>query len=488
MAAVNERLRISLQPDTPAEHTELKIALGEDSPAEHTRLTIDVNAEELRIAANPTSARINYYSFDGSALLNTETVASGGSGTWDGAPERPMTDESEYVFAGWALAPNQAAADLNALASVYGTRKVYAAYQAIDISAMLLFDNVATLAEKDARATWNGTIEYSIDGLTWTQWDGTEIAAGPEKRIRLRGTGNRIITGLGGNGFAMTAAFACGVSCYGNTEALLDYATVAGGGHPTMNSYSFTKLFENCTDLRRAPDLGSVTLTSMCYYAMFKGCSKLDDVQALPAFNAQDYCYAFMFSGCSALKSTPEIGLTVAASHCCTQMFAYCTSLESGPAALTAWPADQCFSEMFLDCSALTAAPTLGSTITARYCYYRMFEGCTALKMPPRIGADSITECCCMRMFERCTALRELPELKALNIGTSCYSGMFKGCASIKLSETQGGDYSIPFRIPSTGTGTLQSSAMFDMFANTGGTFAGTPMINTTYYLAAPAA
>ena len=60
---------------------------------------------------------------------------------------------------------------------------------------------------------------------------------------------------------------------------------------------------------------------------------------------------------------------------------------------------------------------------------------------------------------------------------------MFNGCTGLKLSSTQTGEYTQEYRIPSSGTGTTASNALTDMFASTGGTFKGTPSINTTYYL-----
>jgi hypothetical protein len=60
---------------------------------------------------------------------------------------------------------------------------------------------------------------------------------------------------------------------------------------------------------------------------------------------------------------------------------------------------------------------------------------------------------------------------------------MFYGCIKIKLSTTASGTYTKSYRIPKSGTGTTASSALNNMFANTGGTFKGTPEINTTYYL-----
>ena len=60
---------------------------------------------------------------------------------------------------------------------------------------------------------------------------------------------------------------------------------------------------------------------------------------------------------------------------------------------------------------------------------------------------------------------------------------MFNGCTKIKLSSTQTEEYTQEYRIPTFGTGTTAIDALTDMFASTGGTFTGTPSINTTYYL-----
>ena len=60
---------------------------------------------------------------------------------------------------------------------------------------------------------------------------------------------------------------------------------------------------------------------------------------------------------------------------------------------------------------------------------------------------------------------------------------MFQGCASLKLSSTKTDEYTQEYRIPSSGNNTSATNALIDMFTFTGGTFTGTPEINTTYYL-----
>lgn len=60
---------------------------------------------------------------------------------------------------------------------------------------------------------------------------------------------------------------------------------------------------------------------------------------------------------------------------------------------------------------------------------------------------------------------------------------MFYGCYRLKLSTTQTDEYTQEYRIPTSGTGTTAMDALKYMFTSTGGTFTGTPEINTTYYL-----
>jgi hypothetical protein len=51
------------------------------------------------------------------------------------------------------------------------------------------------------------------------------------------------------------------------------------------------------------------------------------------------------------------------------------------------------------------------------------------------------------------------------------------------MSTTYTAEYCTLYRIPQKGNGTTATDALKDMFTNTGGTFTGTPEINTTYYI-----
>ena len=95
----------------------------------------------------------------------------------------------------------------------------------------------------------------------------------------------------------------------------------------------------------------------------------------------------------------------------------------------------------------------------------------------------SMANYCYSYMFRGCTSLTTAPSLPATTLANYCYSSMFQGCRKIKLSTTASGTYTKAYRIPKSGTGTTVSNALSNMFGQTGGTFKGTPTINTTYYL-----
>ena len=119
----------------------------------------------------------------------------------------------------------------------------------------------------------------------------------------------------------------------------------------------------------------------------------------------------------------------------------------------------------------------------ANYCYYYMFQGCTSLTTAPSLPATTLANSCYRSMFRGCTSLTAAPSLPATTLANYCYSSMFYGCSKIKLSATASGTYTKAYRIPKSGTGTTASGALSGMFGSTGGTFKGTPEINTTYYL-----
>ena len=341
-----------------------------------------------------------------------------------------------------------------------------------------------TLKVNDTTKHWNGTIEYSTDASTWTAWNGTTTlssdTSGSKNVLYLRGTGNTKIAGSSNYRWTLTGS---DISCIGNIENLLDYATVASGNHPTMARNCYTRMFSGCTSLIKAPALPATTLAVGCYNGMFYGCTSLIKAPALPATTLAESCYNDMFYGCTSLTQAPALPATTLADRCYNNMFNGCTSLTQAPALPATTLAYRCYQYMFKDCTSLTQAPALPATTLADRCYQHMFNGCTSLTQAPALPATTLDIYCYSSMFQGCTALTQAPSLPATTLADNCYGGMFSGCKYLKLSTTQTGEYTVEYRIPTTGTGTTASNALSNMFKSTGGTFKGTPEINTTYYL-----
>ena len=292
-----------------------------------------------------------------------------------------------------------------------------------------------TIATKNARKNWDGALYYSTDTTTWSEWDGTTAISSEghdgEQRIYMRGSGNSKITGYhltAGTRWTLTGS---DIACYGNIENLLDYETVANGEHPTMAKYCYYYMFSNCTSLVSAPELPATTLTNA-------------------------YCYQYMFSNCTSLVSAPELPATTLS--------------------------DSCYNYMFHGCTSLVNAPKLPATTLTNSCYNGMFGGCTSLATAPELPATTLAKICYKAMFSDCTSLTSVPELPSTVLAEKCYWSMFEGCTNIMLSTTQTGEYTTEYRIPTSGTGATATDALLDMFTDTGGTFTGTPTINTTYY------
>ena len=373
-----------------------------------------------------------------------------------------------------------------------------------------------TLKVNDSTKHWNGILEYFSADKVWVVWDGTTTLSSVDNDgeyvMYLRGTGNTKITSPTVNGSSDTYRWVLtgsDIACVGNIENLLDYATVESGQHPTMAEACYVYMFYGCTSLTQAPTLTATTLANYCYCGMFVRCTSLTQAPVLPAitlskgcyqdmfFNCTsltqaptltattlaDYCYADMFYGCTSLTQAPALSATTLSSHCYHQMFSSCTSLTQTPALPATTLADYCYYYMFHDCTSLTKAPALPATTLAKNCYIGMFSGCTSLTQAPALPATTLANSCYQSMFYGCTSLTQVPALPATTLVNSCYQSMFSGCTSLKLSSTKTGEYTVAYRIPTTGVGSATLYDVKNMFTSTGGTFTGTPAINTTYYL-----
>ena len=370
---------------------------------------------------------------------------------------------------------------------------------------------------------WDGTLEYSTDRLNWTIWNGTEINSNildGKQILCIRGSNNTYISPYDisqstpsitssklNNHTAKWQFTGTNINIIGNIATLLDYTTVLTNSLPTMEVQAFVGLFATNNSIVNANKLTLPfnTLTAYCYDGMFCYCQSLIQAPKLPATTLAKYCYAYMFFSCLQLLTAPELPAMTLTEYCYDHMFPQCYALTAAPELPATTLASNCYAYMFNVCK-FTTPPSLPATTLAYRCYYRMFHGAditTAPALPattlaiscyeemfygtdittaPLLPATSLTEGCYRNMFSSCYSLTTLPTLPVTTLVSACYYGMFNNCGLIKLSTTQTGEYQNTYRIPTSGTGTTVTDALTDMFINTGGTFTGTPTINTIYY------
>lgn len=247
----------------------------------------------------------------------------------------------------------------------------------------------------------------------------------------------------------------------------------------TLATACYQEMFRS-TLIELPPALPATTLANYCYKEMFSSCVRLMEAPALPATTLATGCYWLMFGTCSALRVPPDLPATTLAWQCYQGMFSS-SGIRNCPA-LPAMTLDtECYYDMFANCQNIETAPALPATTLATGCYHSMFSG-SSITLPPALPATTLATSCYRQMFDQCRALATIPELPAEILPSSCYMNMFIGCANVRLSASRTGQYTHPIRIPSTGTGQGEEYALENMFSNTGGTFTGTPTINTTYY------
>jgi hypothetical protein len=169
--------------------------------------------------------------------------------------------------------------------------------------------------------------------------------------------------------------------------------------------------------------------------------------------------------------------------RCYDSMFKECTSLTEAPDLLALTIPLYGYQYMFYGCTSLTKPPKICATTASDMACYYMFAKCTSLVKAPELPFTILGSTCCEAMFYNCTNLEQLPKLHSARLPWAGYQMMFYGCKKIKLSKTQTDEYKTEYRIPTTDTGTEgNGTPLNQMFENTGGTFTGTPSINTTYF------
>lgn len=329
------------------------------------------------------------------------------------------------------------------------------------------------------------TMEISPDAVNWTTINApvTEMWLSEGEKLYFRGDNENY-----GDYYSTSATnIRCSGVCYlyGNIMSLLQkenfdtltslgysYSTFSNlfagadiASHPGMQlllpatslAYAcYQRMFQDCIQLKRAPELPATTLADQCYQEMFSGCVNLTDAPTLPATELAYSSYQSMFTGCTSLKDAPVLPATELSSHCYDSMFFGCTSLTQAPALPATELKTSCYSRMFGRCTSLQNAPVLPASVLANSCYESMFMYCSALQNPPELPATELaTSCyeamfrnsgivnapvlpasemkqsCYNMMFYECSQLLHAPELPSTSLATSCYSNMFYYCTSM---------------------------------------------------------
>ena len=305
-------------------------------------------------------------------------------------------------------------------------------------------DNYLTFASADSfniatynsKKSWNGMLYYSTDAETWAIWDGSTAIESAERdgehQLYVCGKLNSVISNnTTSNRWVLSGS---NISCNGNIENLLDYEVVSTGAHPAMAENCYGRLFYQCTNLVKAPELKATTMTKYCYSNMFYGCTGLTEAPQLPATTLAEYCYYYMFCGCTSLSKAPELNATTLVDYCYYYMFYNCTSLREAPALNSTKLAKYCYGNMFYGCTSLTTAPELKATTLAEYCYRGMFYGCTSLREAPALNSTKLAKYCYAYMFYGCTSIANPPSLEAKTLVDYCYYYMFYGCTNLKVA------------------------------------------------------
>ena len=350
--------------------------------------------------------------------------------------------------------------------------------------------NSFTLKVNDTTKHWDGTLEYFASDKTWTTWDGTttlsSATSGSDNVLYLRGTGNTVITGSTSDyKWVLTGT---DVSCIGNIENLLDYATVESGSHPTMANGCYSGMFNGCTGLTQVPALSATTLANFCYAGMFYGCTSLAQAPALPATTLAEGCYQGMFASCTALTQAPALPATTLAIGCYGSMFQGCTALTQAPALPATMLTSNCYSQMFYGCTGLIQAPALPATTLAIGCYWGMFNRCTNLTQAPALPATTLAPSCYRFMFEF-TAITTIPRIMATTYATDSCKGMFDDIKTLNVYSSSGPGHTYGWTAPASTycSGMFGSDDGESEWAKLDGSNfpnSGTPTEGVTYYFA----
>ena len=234
----------------------------------------------------------------------------------------------------------------------------------------------------------NQTVQYSIDGSTWTNYNtGSHPNVSPGNKGIIMWRKNN--TNALGNGTSVNV-FNINSSnhwCFGKISSMHN------GSQNLVNPYTFQSLFED-SGIYTAPKLDITQLTQGCYEAMFKGCTNLVVAPYTPPF---------------AIYSQSDAGSIF------DGMFQNCTSLTTIPIIANKsvdW-GERSFNSTFMGCQALlNASPIISIS--------------SNVVVPGRLSGKCFSNC-----FDSCSLLSEAPSLHFYDQGSAAMCDMFAAATNL---------------------------------------------------------
>lgn len=180
-----------------------------------------------------------------------------------------------------------------------------------------------TITDRDAPLTFTSTgnstvslnnvggntpvLYYSLDDVTYHQWDYSTINLQDGESVYLTGINNA--NALNSQTKYSTFVLTGSIAASGNIMSLL-------GNNADLTQYCFYRLFFGCTSLTTAPELPATELAQYCYSYMFSGCTNLTKTPILPAKTLVSNCYSNMFAGCTSLNTVTIEANNISATGC----------------------------------------------------------------------------------------------------------------------------------------------------------------------------
>ena len=381
----------------------------------------------ITINAAHTSTVLKYYNFDGSTLLESQTILDGADGTYTGTPARADDDNWRYTFIGWNTQPDKYVADANATKSVTRNRSVYAAYSRTSIAVLkyykydgseLLYSETivgggngsytgtpsrpadarytytfagwATVAngQADANATKNVTTHRSVYAAY--------TAEGQKYTVTFKNEGGTTLQTVNNVLYGGTAQFTGTIPVKTGVDDPEEYEFI--GWNPSNENiqgnttcypvYKYNGIkFYKILDKTIAGEYENSLVTEVRPYA-FYACSKLEGIN----FPSATSIGKFAFDSCTALQS---VSLPVA-TNIGAQAFQSCYALQSVSLPLAA----NIEPNAFCNCSTLQSVNLPAATDIGSYA----FSNCYVLQSVNLPAVTSIMQ----NAFNYCTALQSV--------------------------------------------------------------------------------